>query len=141
MGILPNVGDCLTYYIYCEDTKRVISRSAIRTADPQKGVTINKVLDPIPLKLHNEPERILSKFSDSGENNEQILNASGENDPFMANDRNNDSFIGGHMNNSNTRKSSRLNSTPILNDDDNRKKLFQCMQRKKLSKKKAKQTI
>ena len=95
MGISPNVGDCLTYYIYCEDTKRVISRSVIRTADPQKGAIINRVIDPIPQPLHNEPERITLQFSDSGENNEQISKASGENDPFKANDYNNDSFIGG----------------------------------------------
>ena len=36
MGILPNVSNCLTYYIYCEDTHKVLSRSVIGTADPQK---------------------------------------------------------------------------------------------------------
>ena len=123
MGISPNVGDCLTYYIYCENTKCVISHSVIRTADPQKGAIINKVIDPIPPNLPNEPERILSKFSDSGENNEQTLNNSGKNDPFTADDCNNDSFIGGHMNNSSTQKSLRLNQTPILNDDNNRRQL------------------
>lgn len=40
------MGDLLTYYIYCEETKKVFSRSSIRSADPHRGGIINKCLDP-----------------------------------------------------------------------------------------------
>ena len=46
MGISHNVGDKLTYIIYCEDTHWVISRSVICTAEPLNLAIINKWIDP-----------------------------------------------------------------------------------------------
>ena len=75
MGISPNIGDFLTYYIYCEDTKRVISQSVIRTADPQKGGIMNKPLEPISRTLQNEPDKMSPNLLDSGENIMQHLDS------------------------------------------------------------------
>ncbi len=49
LGVADHVGDLLTYYIYDPDTKRILARSVIRTADPKR--------DAIP-NLHYEPSEI-----------------------------------------------------------------------------------
>lgn len=57
MGVSHNVGDKLTYTIYCEDNHRVVSRSVICTVDPLNGVIINKQIDPDTLlddSLYND---------------------------------------------------------------------------------------
>lgn len=46
LGVSHHVSDMLTYFIYCEDTNQVVSRSSIRSADPHRGGIINKRLDP-----------------------------------------------------------------------------------------------
>ena len=46
LGVSDYVGDSLPYFIYCEETNKVFSRSSIRSADPHRGGIINKRLDP-----------------------------------------------------------------------------------------------
>ena len=46
MGVSHNVGDKLTYTIYCEDSHRVISCSVICMVEPLNGAIINKQIDP-----------------------------------------------------------------------------------------------
>ena len=70
MGVSHNVGDKLTYHVFCEDTKRVISRSVIRTADPSQQAIINKRLDP---DISSNKESInLHQSLDSGEIKETL---------------------------------------------------------------------
>ena len=63
----------LTYFIYCEDSCKVVSRSSIRSADPHRGGIINKHVDP-----DSEPDRQPSLLDPGEENwkgfNETILN-------------------------------------------------------------------
>ena len=42
MGVSDTVGDALTYDIWSDDTKRVIQRSAVRSADPNRGGILNR---------------------------------------------------------------------------------------------------
>ena len=69
LRVPPHVGDKLTYFIYCPDTKRIVSRSNIRSADPFCGGIINKRLDPDEdSSIHSmEFNLVLQPFSDSGE--------------------------------------------------------------------------
>ena len=57
LGVSNHVGDLLTYFIYFEDTKKVVSRSSIRSADPHRGGIINKHLD---LDYESNEESLLS---------------------------------------------------------------------------------
>ena len=70
VGVSHHVGDLLTYLIYCPDTHKKISRSVIRTADPNKGAIINKCLYPdtsdVPVTSPEDSD-ILAAISDSGE--------------------------------------------------------------------------
>ena len=46
VGVDHNVGDKLSYHIYCPKTGYVITRSLVRTADPNRGAIINRTLHP-----------------------------------------------------------------------------------------------
>ena len=69
LGVSPHVGDKLTYYIYCPDTKSIVSRSNIRSADPLQGEIVNKRLDPDDnSSIHSmEPNHDLQPSLDAGE--------------------------------------------------------------------------
>ena len=161
MGISPNVGDCLTYYIYCEDTRKVLSCSVIRTADPQKGGIINRRLDPIITNPHNEPDRVPQNLSDSGEFMKDLAASGEKGEITMQNSKNIDSSsTSGELT---TRKSPRLqenmNPNNIPSDktdgelnihtritkpdkiDSLKHKLTDYMKQRNISKKKAKQRL
>ena len=53
LGLSHHVGDKLTYFIYCEHTGNVVSRSVICTADPKQGAIINKRIEPDPFPSSN----------------------------------------------------------------------------------------
>ena len=59
----------MTYFIYCPDTNKILSRSNIRSADPFRGGIVNKRLDPDD-KVSVSPKESTHgspPFSDSGE--------------------------------------------------------------------------
>ena len=48
MGVNPDVGDVLTYYIMTDDTRQIISRSVIRSALDENNVNIRAEIGTIP---------------------------------------------------------------------------------------------
>ena len=46
VGVSEHVGDALAFKIWDPDTRRVLIRSLVRTADPNKGAIPNRCLDP-----------------------------------------------------------------------------------------------
>ena len=72
--ISHHVGDKLTFYIYCSDTKKIVSRSNIRSADPtRRGIIIESIDkpigDPIPTSSYDpniEIDSTTSKIPVSG---------------------------------------------------------------------------
>ena len=48
IGISHNVGDKMTFHIYCEDTGRIVSCSVICTVDPKRGSIVNQQIKPSP---------------------------------------------------------------------------------------------
>ena len=67
LGVSETVGDLMTFDIWTEATKRVIQRSAVRTADPAKGgfpnlrVTFHEDQEPDNPPQIVEPENLLDK--------------------------------------------------------------------------------
>ena len=53
IGISHNVGDKLTFHIYCEDTGRIVSCIVICTADPKRGEITNQQLALTPFLTHD----------------------------------------------------------------------------------------
>ena len=48
LSLSHNIVDKLTYFIYCEDSVRVVSWSVIQSVEPLKGSILNKSLEPTP---------------------------------------------------------------------------------------------
>ena len=67
LGVSETVGDLMTFDIWTEATKRVIQRSAVRTADPAKGgfpnlrVTFHEDQEPDNPPQIVEPKDLLDK--------------------------------------------------------------------------------
>ena len=61
VGVDRNVGDALTFKIYYPPTDLILSRSLVRTADPERGAIINRQIHP-----DTEMKPIISIDSNSG---------------------------------------------------------------------------
>ena len=46
VGVAKDIGDALTYKIYDPSTGEIVSRSLVRTADPDRGAIVNKKIHP-----------------------------------------------------------------------------------------------
>ena len=59
MGVSDTVGDALTYHIWSDKTKKVIQRSAVRSADPNRGGIPNlRVQFDEDIEEKNDPELV-----------------------------------------------------------------------------------
>ena len=69
MGVSHNVGDKLTFFIYCPDTEYVVLRSDTRSADPNKEGIIYKRLEKeyADIDPNIETDICDKKISDSAE--------------------------------------------------------------------------
>ena len=61
IGIDHDVGDTLSYKIYSPSKDTVVTRSLVRTADPERGAIINRQIHP-----HQEMKSIVTIDSNSG---------------------------------------------------------------------------
>ena len=57
IGIAENVGDALTFWILTEDTKKIIARSVVRTAEDPK--TVNQRIDQLQLSSKEPPTKVI----------------------------------------------------------------------------------
>ena len=107
LGISHHVGDKLTFYIFCPDTKKIVSQSTIRSADSNRGEIINKSIDkPINNETSSSKDPSvkidsLNKISTLGEMLGRDENDRGENNNQNCNRRSSrlhsrDKIITGH---------------------------------------------
>ena len=95
------VGDALAYKIWDSETNNVLTRSLVRTADPNKGAIPNRCLDP--------PESTPTNTDDGAD--------SGEEDESQSVLKRSQQFTGGPRKSKRLRRTNNINKTSWIHED------------------------